>query len=250
MIIIISLLGILLIPSNAFAWGPLTHIFIGNEILMLPSLLPPAVYAIIKQYREDFLYGNIMADLVIGKKYLPANKNVHGWDFGFNLFDSATNNQQKAFVYGYLAHLAADTVAHEFLTHEKKNIAHTLYELKADSLLHKKYWLQAVTIKKNVQRRNDEFLGSSISKLFLSYRTFKRIFKSLTFFSLYTTEGISNFIDKYNGVMTVPEDSKIKNLRHQSLVRAIDVLNKGKSSYILSKNPSGNIKDDYVTPFV
>ncbi|MBF0540868.1 MAG: zinc dependent phospholipase C family protein [Nitrospirae bacterium] len=243
MLILITIFGILLIPSNAFAWGPLTHIFIGNEILTLSSLLPPAVYSVIKQYREDFLYGNIIADLVIGKKYLPPDKNVHGWDFGFNLLDSAQNNQQKAFVYGYLVHLAADTVAHEFLTHEKKNIAHTLYELKADSLLHKKYWLQAVTIKKNVQRRNDEFLGNSISRLFLSFRTFKRIFKGITFFSLFTSEGMSNFMDRHQGVIAVPEDNKIKNLRQQSLVRAIDVLNNGRLSSILEKNPSGNYKE-------
>lgn len=242
MLILITILGILLVPVSAFAWGPLTHIFIGNEILSLSPLLSPAVYAAIKKYREDFLYGNIIADLVIGKKYLPADKNVHGWDFGFNLLDSARNSQQKAFVYGYLAHLAADTVAHEFLTNEKKNIAHTLYELKADSLLHKKYWLQAVTIKKNVQRRNDEFLGNSISRLFLSYRTFKRIFKGITFFSLFTTEGLTsmnNLIYKYNGAVTAPDDSWIKSLRQQSLIRAIDILNNGRFSSIVEKNPSG-----------
>ena len=66
------LISVLFLPSVAFAWGPLTHIYLGNEILALGSLIPAGVLEIIRRYRKDFIYGNIMADIVVGKKYLPA----------------------------------------------------------------------------------------------------------------------------------------------------------------------------------
>ncbi len=215
--------------------------YLGNEILSLSSLLPGAIYSVLKIYKDDFLYGNIIADIVLGKKYLPKDKNSHTWDFGFHLLDSAQNRQQKAFVYGYLCHLAADTVAHELLTREKKNIGHTFYELKADSIVKKKYWLQAVAIRKKVQRRNDEFLESSIDRLFFSFKTNKRIFKSMVFMSLFTPKSVSNIIDRSLFITSVPEKEDIKKLREKSLVRSIDIFENGAHSSVVDKNPCGDL---------
>src|SRR6266498_5505340 len=141
---LLLVLLILSIPSFAFAWGPLTHIYLGNEIFSLASLLPAGVYAAIKKYRHDFLYGNLMADIIIGKKFLPPGKNPHSWDMALSLYASAKTQQQKAFVYGYMCHLAADTVAHGKFMQRRRNLGHTLVELRADSLIDKKYWFQAI----------------------------------------------------------------------------------------------------------
>ena len=46
---------------------------------------------------------------------------------------------EKAFAYGYLSHLAADTVAHEILTDDMKNMEHAWAELKADSMIKKTF---------------------------------------------------------------------------------------------------------------
>ena len=74
---------------------------------------------------------------MFGKKYLPDEKSSHNWDVALGPFDAAKTQQQKAFVYGYMSHLAADTVAHEMLTAGKKNVGHTFLELKADSIVDK-----------------------------------------------------------------------------------------------------------------
>jgi len=234
-------IGFLLVPSLSYAWGPLTHMYLGNEILSLSSLLPAPVYSLIKRYKDDFLYGNIIADIVLGKKYLPQDKSSHTWKFGFQLLDQAKNRQQKAFVYGYLCHLAADTVAHELLTREKKNIRHTFYELKADSLVKKKYWFQAIAIRRKVQRRNDMFLESSLDRLFFSFKTNKRIFKSFIFMTLFTPKSMSNLIDRSLFITSIPEKDDIKKLREESLIRSIDVLQKGIHSSVLQKSPSGEL---------
>ena len=82
-------LCILLTPTMAFAWGPLTHVYLGNELLSLGALIPAGIFQIIRRYKKDFLYGTLMADLVVGKKYLPEHKNSHNWAFAFELLKSA-----------------------------------------------------------------------------------------------------------------------------------------------------------------
>ncbi len=238
---ILIFIGFLFVPSLTFAWGPLTHIYLGNELLSLSSFLPAAIYTIIRRYKDDFLYGNIIADIVFGKKYLPKNKSSHTWNFGFNLLDIAQSEQQKAFVYGYICHLAADTVAHELLTKEKKNFGHTFYEVKADSIIRKRYWLQAIAIKRNVQRRNDLFLESSINKLFFSYKTNKRIFKSVVFMSLFTTKSMSNLIDRSLLFSYIPDNDDIRDLRKESLLRILDIFENKRNSYVIGKDPSGDL---------
>ena len=54
------------------------------------------------------------------------------------------------FAYGYLGHLAADTVAHGVLTEDKKNVGHAWLEMKADGMINKVYWLQSVSFSKTV----------------------------------------------------------------------------------------------------
>ena len=93
---------------------------LGARYTISAPILPAGIYALMKKYRNDFIYGNLMADIIVGKKYLPDEKSSHNWDVAFSLFDAATTQQQKAFVYGYMSHLAADTVAHERLTIGRK----------------------------------------------------------------------------------------------------------------------------------
>lgn len=111
-----------------------------------PQIITETIYALLRKYRHDFLYGNLMADIIIGKKFLPKDKNPHSWDTALNLLESAKTPQQRAFVYGYMSHLAADTVAHGRFMGNRKNIGHTLVELRADSIIDRKYWLQAMSI--------------------------------------------------------------------------------------------------------
>lgn len=82
---IILIISFLLIPAVSFAWGPLTHIYLGNELYSLGSLLPAGLYEIIRRYKKDFLYGNLMADIIVGKNYLPDDKNSHSWEVAFEL---------------------------------------------------------------------------------------------------------------------------------------------------------------------
>ena len=41
--IILLVLGFALIPSSGFAWGPLTHMYLGNEIFSYGPLIPAGI---------------------------------------------------------------------------------------------------------------------------------------------------------------------------------------------------------------
>lgn len=234
---VILFFSFLLVPSVTFAWGPLTHFYLGSEILSLGSLIPAGIYSILRKYKHDFLYGNLMADIVIGKKYLPEDRNSHSWDVALNLFEDARTRQQKAFVYGYLSHLAADTVAHGKFVGNKKNIGHTLVELKADSIIDKRYWIQAITIDRSVQHRNDIFLERSLERAIFSFKTNKRIFKGMLFLSCFNQRRIGNLIEKNLRGFVHPSNDYIQSLHDESIKRIIDILSNGRNSKVLEDSP-------------
>jgi hypothetical protein len=224
----------ILIPSLAFAWGPLTHIYLGSEIYYLGSLLPVWVFNLLKRYRGDYLYGNLMADIILAKNLLPLEKNSHSWEVAFSLLESSKKSSEKAFSLGYISHLAADTVAHGIYT-RRKNIEHTVIELRADSLIDRKYWVQARGIDRVIQYRNDRFLERSLERVFFSFKTNKRIFRGMLFLSGLNKEKFGNFIDR-NLLIPVTKDD-IKKLHEESLHRITDVLRNGDRSAVLKKNP-------------
>ncbi len=226
------------IPAVSFGWGPLTHIYLGNELYSLGALLPAGLVEIIRRYRKDFLYGTLMADTIIGKKYMPKNKSSHSWEVAFDLMGAAKTDQQKAFVYGYMSHLAADTVAHNTYTVDRKNLGHTLMEMKADAIIDKRYWLQAIAIDRKTQTRNDLFLENSLERFVFSFKTNKRIFKGMVFFSVMNQQKFGDFIDR-RLITSIPVRAKIKELHEESLDKIVDLLQNWEASDVVKANPSG-----------
>jgi hypothetical protein len=226
----------ILIPSNAFAWGPLTHVYLGSEIYYLGSVLPAAVYGLLRRYRHDYIYGNLMADMILAKKYMPSSRNSHSWDVALRLLESAKTRPERAFSLGYMSHLAADTVAHGRYTAGRHNLEHTFLELSADSVIDRSYWFQAVGTDRKVQARNDAFLERSLDRVIFSFNTNKRIFKGAVLLSRLNEEWITKNL--------LPRKSKrmVEGLHEESLERIIDVLQNGERSEVLKKDPIGRIK--------
>jgi hypothetical protein len=226
MYLVFLVVGLVLVPSFAFAWGPLTHMYLGNELLSYTSLIPAGILALLRKHKQDFLYGNLMADIILGKKYLPDDKSSHSWDVGLKLLDQAKTWPERAFAYGYLCHLAADSVAHEALTEEKGNMGHTWVEMKADSLIDKTYWLQTVLISRKVRKRSDLLLEHSLDRYIFSFKTNKRLYKGMVFLSFLNRK-------RRRGV----DKELINELHDKSLTRMLDLLQHGTESRVVYKSP-------------
>lgn len=231
-VVLIFFLGVF-IPSSVFAWGPLTHVYLGSEVFFMGAAIPPSVYALLRKFRQDYLYGNIMADIIFAKKYLPREKNPHNWDVALELFEDCRTEPEKAFAYGYLSHLAADTVAHVSLTKGRKNLGHSFTELKAERMIDRHYLVLAMSIDQRVQKRGDYLLKRCLESPLFSFKTNKRILKGTVLLSALSNPGLPEVIFSRNN------DKVIQDLHEKSLDRMIDVLQKGNASKVFKKDPMG-----------
>ena len=77
-----ALLLLVLLPDQAWAWGPATHVYLGETLLQNLHLVPEAVRTVLAAYPFDFLYGSVAADISLAKKYVPEGRHCHHWHVG------------------------------------------------------------------------------------------------------------------------------------------------------------------------
>lgn len=111
---LLILAGATLAPDTALAWGPGVHLALGNSALANLALISPAIAGLIGNHRNAFLYGCLSADIFIGKGTSVRPGHSHNWVTGYKLLNSASDPRVLAYAYGYLTHLAADVVAHNY----------------------------------------------------------------------------------------------------------------------------------------
>jgi hypothetical protein len=234
----------MLVPLSAEAWGPYTHLYLGQQLISSGMYIVPAgVYALIKEHKGDFLYGNLSADIILGKRFQRLEKNSHSWGVAWKLFKAANTKPQKAFAYGYLAHLSADTVIHN-IDKASFPFKHSFLEIKSDSLIEGKYKKILKEIDKSVQKRNDIFLEHVLDSGVFSFRTNRRIFKGFLFLSrVHNYKPVSDFIDKRFSTKIPAAD--IHNFHQESLDRMFELLRNGKNSKMLHKTPLRKYRGRY-----
>lgn len=227
----------MIIPASALAWGPLTHVFLGSELLAAGALLPAGIYGLLRKYREDFIYGNLMADTIIGKKYIKGPRHPHSWELGMELYESSGKDHEKAFSLGYLSHLAADTVAHGEFVENKGSFGHALVELKAEGMIERKHWIDAMTISGEVQRRNDGFLEGSLESAIFTPRTSRRIFKGMVVLSGLNDMGPAGYIRRRKAPSVW--SAELKGHHDESIARMADIIKNRARSHVTVYDPMG-----------
>lgn len=139
--ILLLLLLICIIPANAFAWGVGVHLSLGSFILTAPDTLPAALQALLAAQPMDYLYGCVAADITLGKKFTHYLDHCHNWRVGKQILEQARNEgpAAEACAYGYLSHLAADTIAHNYYVPLKLSMTfntilhnHAYWEMRAE----------------------------------------------------------------------------------------------------------------------
>ncbi|WP_432738565.1 zinc dependent phospholipase C family protein [Maridesulfovibrio sp. FT414] len=113
-IMLFTVIAVLGFAATSFAWGPGVHMAIGNAVLANTELLPTAIARLLLSNSALFLYGCLSADIFIGKGSKAKRKHSHNWKTGFALLAEADKPHLEAYSLGYLSHLAADIVAHNY----------------------------------------------------------------------------------------------------------------------------------------
>jgi len=194
----IALVGVALVclvfPESAHAWTPGTHIYLGETVLANLPLLPAAVADLLRAYPFDFLYGNIAADSSIAKHYAPLGRHCHYWHVGQEIHDLAESDGLRAFGLGYLCHLSADTVAHNYfvprqlmLTSSTSAVGHSYWETRVETHLGDAYARSAKDVILLNHGDADAHLDRIIAPTIFSVRTNRRLFRGMVHLTETTT---------------------------------------------------------------
>lgn len=182
-----ALLLLVLLPTDAFAWTPGTHILIGEAVIRAADLLlPTAMAQLIRAFPYDFLYGSIAADTSLAKRYARVGRHCHAWNVGDEILDRARDDSLRAFGYGYLAHLAADVVAHNHfvphqlaITNHTSGVGHSYWESRFESETGDQWPRRAREVILLDHARADEHLDRILSPTIFSTSTNRRIFRGM-----------------------------------------------------------------------
>ncbi len=111
---------------------------------------------------------------------------VHSWRMGCKILNKATCDSQKACAYGYLSHLAADTIAHSYYvpyklirTYNSVLLKHAYWEMRFEAHVAPEVWPLARSIGRKDFTDNDKLMRGILADTIFSFGTNKKLFNSL-----------------------------------------------------------------------
>ena len=240
-----TVLLVIALPQQAFAWGAGIHLQLGMNVLSHLEALEPSVAAIIGSHPFDFLYGTIAADITIGKKFTHYLQHCHRWRIGHKVLEKAGDDSERACAYGYLSHLAADCIAHNYFVPYKVmrgfsslTLKHAYWEMRFENYVEKEIWDTGMKVSREHFSKNDRLLRKVLSDTIFSFATNKRIFNSILLVSR---------LEKWQGLLQTLSDNSKYTLEEsdrdeymQLAQEAVfDFLNHGEESRFYRADPTG-----------
>ncbi|MBI5236978.1 MAG: zinc dependent phospholipase C family protein [Deltaproteobacteria bacterium] len=138
-------LAVLLLPSDAYAWGAAGHLAISRQIA--DSLLlygPHHLASLIAKNYQAFLLGSLSPDIFSVRDWFmqPSRPLIHGWDLAHRLVRDARGEEETAYSLGYISHLASDVICHNFfipqyifMCDHSLKITHLIAETRAEGYI-------------------------------------------------------------------------------------------------------------------
>ena len=201
--------------------------------------------AILSRHRLSYIYGSVAADVVFAKRLSRVKQACHHWSTGLALLQAAKDDRGRAFAYGYLSHLAADTVAHnKYVPHQilvsgsSVNFGHTYWEVRADAAADE----GACRLLRNVidldHDQHHTELRNHLSGTFLTYGLNRVVFHRITALamdvSLRRTIGLWSRYSRWD----VPE-GLLSRYHDECVDRIMSVLSLDRESAVLREDPNG-----------
>jgi hypothetical protein len=183
---LIAVILFLLVPSVALAWGPGVHVEVALTALANVGLAIPPIRKLMKAHPDDFIYGASAPDIIIGKKLAGYMHHCHNWRMGWLILNEAETDRQRAGAYGYLMHLAADVVAHNYYipfkivrSYDARMLSHMYWEMRFDLGIKEEAWKRLGKLAKHEFKEFDDLLNRILRKTIFSFKTNKRIFNGI-----------------------------------------------------------------------
>jgi hypothetical protein len=182
---------------------------------------------------------------MIGKKMSQRRKAAHHWIGGLRLLENAEHNRTRAFAYGFLTHLAADTVAHnQFVPKQilRANstilLGHLYWEVMADQLTDPARRRAIRKLLKNYSPIHDQqledYLYPAMKWFSFNKGVFTQVSRLVNDKKFVSAVG---FCREFSARPLLIED--IVQYKRQAMERMMDILKNGVKSKILSEDPNG-----------
>lgn len=232
-------------PQDALAWGPLAHLSFASGALADLSVFTPAVRAILSNYSGEFLYGGLAADIIVGKNLAPYRTHCHNWNVGFSVLERAKSDAQRAFSFGFLSHLAADTVAHNYYVPYKtvqgfriRAANHAYWEIRYDQKLSPDLWQVAKRVCSREYREHDAHLEDCLSESYvIPFAISKKLFGSILLAArLQKWQTLSRVLagDEYS-----LHTEEVQECRKLAVAQIVGMLQDGRDARCVTADPTG-----------
>ena len=178
---------VLLWPTDAYAWGPVTHLVHGSTVLQTLTTAIAPLQETLTRHRLAYLYGCIAPDIMHAKRYTRSvYTHCHCWDVGWQVVAAAKTSRQTAFAYGYLSHLAGDVFSHNHFVpcrlvtcYEARALRHLYWEARFDAAQPGDRWQLVGRVMAHRYDDCDDLVERVVERTLFSFRTNKRIFSSV-----------------------------------------------------------------------
>lgn len=245
-VLMIALALLITLPEQALAWGPITHLVHGWQITENTSILPTALQELLSAHRLAYLYGCVGADIPQARRYARSlYSHCHHWDVGFRLLRAARSEEEQAFAYGYLSHLAADVYSHNhyvpvqlIASFPARTLGHVYWEARFDTLQPRRHWQLARRVLSRTYPDCDALVEREVEQTLFSFRTNKRIFNSVMALHQY---------DRWHRMMArVSARSRyrlprtlVADYNERCIAAMADVLRRGRRASCVALDPTG-----------
>ncbi|HPQ80350.1 MAG TPA: zinc dependent phospholipase C family protein [bacterium] len=227
------------------------HVDLATSVLAKAALVAPVIRGLIKRFPDSFIYGAASPDIIVGKKYAGYLYHCHNWRIGWLILNEAESDRQRAAAYGYLTHLAADAVAHNYYipvkivrSFEARLLSHTYWEMRFDLGVPERAWARMEAIGRRDVEEFDRLLNRVLRKTLFSFSTNKRIFN--TILNLQRMKRIRRslaFYARHSRFDMVEENRRhYHELAHEA---AFDFLRSPDEAEVLSVDPAGLARLSY-----
>ncbi|MCG3117271.1 MAG: zinc dependent phospholipase C family protein [Candidatus Manganitrophus sp. SA1] len=244
--LILSFVVLLFSEEAAHAWGVGMHMMHGSTLLQNLQWLTGSLVQVLRAFPRDFLYGCVSADIFIGKGSKYHADHCHNWSTARRLLQQADDPSLQSFACGYIAHLAADIIAHNvyvpnqlYLTSSTTRLGHIYWELRADEFADQKYWKQVLDILSGANDQSDRFVQEIVKKDLVSFDMKKKLFThAVKLYDLGKRQQAVSLVSR-NSRWDVPQQY-VQSLNRKCLNLIVNVLNHPEDSICYRYDPIGS----------
>jgi hypothetical protein len=242
----VAVVLLITLPGEALAWGPITHLVHGAQVSQNLSILPGALQELLHVHRFAYLYGCVGADITQARRYARnLYSHCHHWSVGFKVLSAARTDEERAFAYGYLSHLAADVYSHNhyvpiqlIASFPSRTLGHVYWEVRFDALQGRRRWREMRRVLTHTYPDCDALVEREVERTLFSFRTNKRIFDSVM--ALHQYDRWYRMMTRVSSRSRYPLPKSVVGEYNEHCIAAmVDVLLRGEQASCVAFDPTG-----------